>query len=160
VLLGTTAEKLEKVGIQTLAVIGSSADRARLYLRYRPTRCLVGGDPDLATHQAYGVPRGAISPEIWAAVESGAAELARQLRLPATEGTAFEAIDRLDGFQTDESDRRDLERHQAQFTAQFLIDRRGIVRWSNIECARDGLAGVDKFPTDEQILAAARALDD
>ena len=51
-----------------------------------------------------------------------------------------------------------VSRHQVQFTGQFLVDRHGIVRWAHIECARDGLAGIDKFPTDEELLAAPRAL--
>jgi len=67
-------------------------------------------------------------------------------------------VERLDGFQVGESDQTDLDRHQAQFTAQFLVDRQGIVRWANIECARDGLAAIDRFPTDEEILTRARAI--
>jgi hypothetical protein len=39
-----------------------------------------------------------------------------------------------------------------------LIDREGIVRWANIECAGEGLAGVGKFPTDAEILTAVRTL--
>jgi hypothetical protein len=42
--------------------------------------------------------------------------------------------------------------------AQFLIDRNGIVRWANIECATDGLAGLGRFPSDEEIFAAVQAL--
>jgi hypothetical protein len=158
VLLGRTAEKLEKVGVQTVAVVGTEVERVRLYLRYRPVRCPVGADPDLAIHRAYGVPRVPVSPELWGAVQSAYTGLAQELRLPLGAGGAPEAIDRLDGYQVTESDQADFQRHQAQFTAQFLIDRDGIVRWANIECARDGLAGIDRFPTDEEILAAAGAL--
>ena len=157
-LLGKTAEKLEAIGVQTLAVVGSDPERVRLYLRYRPTRCIVGGDPELAIHGAYGVPRAPLSPEIWAAVESASVDLAHALQLPITEGRAHEAVGRLDGFQTTADDQADLEKHQGQFTAQFLMDRDGIVRWANVECARDGLAGIDRFPTEEDILTAARAL--
>jgi hypothetical protein len=39
---------------------------------------------------------------------------------------------------------------------QFLIDRKGIVRWINIEGAKDGLAGLERFPSDEEFLLAAR----
>ena len=103
-LLGRTAEKLDRLGVQTLAVVGSSAERVRLYLRYRPVRCLVGADPDLVTHRAYGVPRAPVSPELWSAVESTAVDLARELHLPVPEGGAIEAIRRLDGYQV--TDRR------------------------------------------------------
>ncbi len=50
-----------------------------------------------------------------------------------------------------------MRQHQVQFTAQFLIDRTGVIRWSNVECARDGLVeGLDRFPTDDELLTAAR----
>jgi len=52
----------------------------------------------------------------------------------------------------------DMSRQFPQPKGQFLIDRDGIVRWANIECAVDGLAGVGKFPPEEEILRAARAL--
>lgn len=52
----------------------------------------------------------------------------------------------------------DVQHHQVQFTAQFLVDTGGVVRWANIECARDGLEGLDRFPTDDELLGAARAL--
>ena len=51
-----------------------------------------------------------------------------------------------------------MERQWPQLKGQFLIDRDGIVRWANIECATEGLAGIGKFPSDEEILTAARAL--
>jgi len=38
-----------------------------------------------------------------------------------------------------------------------VIDRDGIVRWADIECATEGLAGVGKIPSEEVILNAARA---
>ena len=41
---------------------------------------------------------------------------------------------------------------------QFLVDRDGIVRWVNIEGATEGLAGLEKFPTDEELLIAAQRL--
>jgi len=51
-----------------------------------------------------------------------------------------------------------MDRQWPQLKGQFLIDRDGIVRWANIECAKDGLAGLGKDPTEETILSAARAL--
>jgi hypothetical protein len=41
---------------------------------------------------------------------------------------------------------------------QFLVDREGIVRWVNIEGEKEGLAGLEKFPTDDEFIAAARRL--
>jgi hypothetical protein len=51
-----------------------------------------------------------------------------------------------------------MERQWPQLKGQFLIDRDGIVRWANVECGAEGVAGVGKFPTEEEILAVAREL--
>ena len=156
--LGTTAEKLQRVGVETLAIVGSKVERARFFLRLRPVRHPVGADPDLITHRAYGVPRTAVTPEIMQAVHAAYDTLARELKVEVRDGNARDAIGRLDGFEVTESETAEFQRHQVQFTGQFLMDQDGIVRWSNIEGAQEGLAGVDKFPTDEVLLAAARAL--
>ncbi len=156
--LGITAEKLLEVGVQTLAIVATAAERARLYFRFRPPRCAVGADPDLVTHRAYGVPQTAKTPEIVQAIDSRRADLGRELRLQVPAGELLDAFNRQDGFTPTESDHAERQRHQAQFTGQFLVDRDGIVRWVNLECAQEGLAGKDKFPTEEEVLAAARAL--
>jgi hypothetical protein len=69
-----------------------------------------------------------------------------------------EALDKIQGFTPTEVDRRDGERQFPQLKGQFLVDRDGIVRWANIECATEGLAGIGKFPTDEELVKAARGL--
>jgi hypothetical protein len=38
------------------------------------------------------------------------------------------------------------------------VDRNGVVRWANVECAAEGLPGFGKFPTAEALLRAARAI--
>ncbi len=157
-LLATTAEKLQAIGVATLAIVASKAERARLFFRYRPVRCAVGADPDLLTHRAYGVPHTAVSPEVMQAIGGAYRTLARELKLGVPDDQARDAIGRLDGFEVMESESAEFQRHQVQFTAQFLVDRHGIVRWANIECAQDGLPGIDKFPTEQELLAAARAL--
>ena len=157
-LLGKTAEKLKEAGVQTLAVVATHAPRARLFFRFRPVRFPVGADPDLITHRAYGLPQAAVTPEITQAIDAVAANLARELRLSVPDGGALAAIDGLDGYARTEVDDADFQRHQVQFVGQFLVDGAGIVRWTNIECQRDGLAGIDKFPTDEELLSVARTV--
>jgi hypothetical protein len=68
------------------------------------------------------------------------------------------AVARLDGYTETATDHADLQRQWPQLKAQYMIDRDGIVRWANIECATEGVAGVGKFPPEEAILAAARAV--
>ena len=77
-------------------------------------------------------------------------------RLPI--GAASAALDKLHGYTPSEVDLRDAERQFPQLKGQFLVDRDGIVRWVNVEGADEGLAGIGKFPTTEQLLEAARAL--
>jgi hypothetical protein len=48
-----------------------------------------------------------------------------------------------------------MERQFPQLKGQFLIDADGIVRWANVECSNEGIAGVGKFPSDDELLAAA-----
>ena len=47
--------------------------------------------------------------------------------------------------------------HGGQLDGYFLLDRDGIVRWAHIE-AGERMADLGKFPTEADILAAARAL--
>ena len=159
--LGITRQKLKAVGVEVLAIAGMPAERMRLYYRFRPVGVPVAADPDLATHRAYGVPQPALTQDILQAVASRHVDLARELQIPAADLAGIKsALARRDGFEpvdAEQIDRRDWsEKYGGQFTGQFLVDREGIVRWVNIEGARDGLAGLEKFPTDEEFLAAAR----
>ena len=70
---------------------------------------------------------------------------------------AAEAISKLDGYAANPTDQADMQRQWPQLKGQFLIDRDGVVRWANVE-ASDGLTGLGKFPSRDEILAAARAL--
>jgi hypothetical protein len=150
------AQKLEALGVRTLGVVATEPERARLYFRFRRPRMPMGADPGLTTHRAYGLPNMPPSAELWEAAERAAV---RELRLPESPaGGAYAQLGRHDGYQVTQADQADFERHQAQLTGQFLIDRAGLVRWANIECARDGLAGVDRLPPEDEILEAARAL--
>jgi len=97
------------------------------------------------------------------AVASRHVDLARELRIPATDLAGIKsALCLRDGFepvQSELKDRRDWsERHGGQLIAQVLVDRDGIVRWVNIEGATEGLAGLEKFPTDEEFVVAAQQL--
>jgi len=157
--LHLTAPKLKEAGVETVAVIAAAPDRARMFYRLRPLSMAVAADPDLVTHHAYGVPRMASSPEMRTLIRDKAAELLAERQAPPASGDeALDGLDRLDGYARTEDDRAEGRRHGIQFTAQFLVDRDGIVRWTNIECAREGLAGFEKFPAQADLLTATRAL--
>jgi alkyl hydroperoxide reductase subunit AhpC len=156
--LGMTREKLKAVGVEALGIVGTTPERARLFFRFRPTRLPLVADPELTTHRAYGVPRPELTPQLKQAYHSVRVNADGELPEPLLVPEASAALDRLDSFEPTETDLEDRERQFPQLEGQFLVDREGIVRWVHIECSEDGLAGVGKVPTDEEILAAARAL--
>jgi hypothetical protein len=153
-----TAGRLGELGVQTLVILATGMDRARLYFRFRPPRCEVVVDPELITHRAYGVPQTERMPEFLRINRSNYAELARQENLQVPAAEAYDALNRLDGFTLTEDDAAERARHKVQFTGHFLVDRDGVVRWLTIEGSQEGLAGLGKFPTDEELLSAARLL--
>ena len=90
-------------------------------------------------------------------------DFAHRLEIATTDQAGIkEALCERDGFEPMDAelkDRRDWsDRHGAQMIGQFLVDRDGIVRWVNIEGEKEGLAGLEKFPTDDEFLAAAQRL--
>ena len=143
--LGGTQEKLRGLGVETLAVVATELDNAKLYFKYRPARVALAADPDLVTHRAYGLPRVEMTDELMRELEA----------LPVSELAA--RLDEADAFKRTPADLRDIDRQWPQLKGQFLIDRDGIVRWAHIECT-DGLAGIGKFPSDQELLAVAGSL--
>jgi hypothetical protein len=161
--LGTTRQKLQALGVEALAIVPMQPERLRLYYRFRPVNVPVAADPEMVTHRAYGVPQPALTPDILQAVESRHVDLARKLQIPATDLAGIKSVlAQQDGFQPIEAelkDRRDWsDRYGGQMIGQFLVDRDGIVRWANIEGEKEGLPGLEKFPADDEFMAAAQQL--
>jgi hypothetical protein len=76
--------------------------------------------------------------------------------LPVRE--AGDEITKTDGYVMNKTDGKEIEWQWPQLKGQFLIDRDETVRWANIECAREGLAGIGGFSSAEEITAAAQDL--
>jgi peroxiredoxin len=155
--LGGTREKLRGLGVDTLAVVATEVDNARLYFKYRPARVELAADPDLRTHRAYALPR--LDPEqVMRALASVRVNPTGELPEPLPAAEVGALLDQKDGFTRTAADLRDIDRQWPQVKGAFLIDRDGIVRWAHIECADDGVAGLGKFPSDDELLAAARSI--
>jgi peroxiredoxin len=156
--MGKVESKLKALGVETLGVVATARENAQVYFKFRPTRLRLASDPELSTHRAYGVPKPEPTPQFMKEMEKVRInpEGVFPEPLPVMEAAGVTA--KLDGYSESDADKADLERQWPQLKAQFLIDRDGIVRWANVECATEGIAGVGKFPSDEEILAAARAL--
>ena len=165
--LGTTQEKLKVVGVETVAVVNTPADRARLYFTYRPTRVLLAADPSATTHRAFGVPAfevvedeaaaqwpwRATMPQFQAALINPTGELAS----PRNGFEANVALNEKDGFKPTAVDEQIVAAHGSQLAGHFLIDRHGIVRWAHVEAAAR-ITDIGRFPADDEILSAVGAL--
>lgn len=156
--LGVTSDKLRALGVETLAVVATSVDNARLYVKHRPTRAPLAADPACATHRAYGLPKAEMNAEMVAVLQATKVNPTGELSEPMGIMDAAQALDRVHQFTASETDQNDQSRQAGQLKGQFLVDRDGIVRWANVECATEGLAGLGKFPTADALLAAARAV--
>jgi peroxiredoxin len=149
--MAITAGKLRGAGVETLGVVATAAERARLYYRYRPVPIPLAADPDLSTHRAYGLPGLALTPELNQAIDAASLQFARELGVPARPGTAHEDVSGFDGYTVSKEDHADFDRHQAQMIGQFLIDGDGVVRWAHVE------QSPGDFPSEAELLATVRA---
>jgi peroxiredoxin len=156
--MGRNEGKLKALGVETLGVVATPPDNARLYFKFRPTRLRLAADPELFTHRAYGVPKPAATPELMNAIETVAVNPTGELPEPLPIGQAAVKLAEIDGYTNTEVDKADLNRQWPQLKGFFLIDREGIVRWNYIECATEGYAGIGKLPAEQEVLSAARAL--
>lgn len=156
--MGKVESKLKALGVETLGVVATAPENARLYFKFRPTRLRLASDPGLSTHRAYGLPKPAATPEFMKGMATVQINPNGEFPEPLPIMEAAVATGTQDGYTGNDTDKAEMERQWPQLKGQFLIDRDGIVRWANVECATEGLAGVGKFPSDEEILTAARAL--
>jgi peroxiredoxin len=158
--MAATSGKLKPLGVESLAVVGTELENARLYFRFRPTSLALGADPQLTTHRRYGVPRPEPTAELMQTIEGIRINPTGEFPDPLPIMVAGEALNTLDGFQPTATDQREAQSNFTQMKGQFLIDRQGVVRWANIECGQEGLSGLGKFPTQDELLAAARVVTD
>ena len=102
--LGTTQEKLQAVGIETLAIVATKPERARLYFQFHPTRVSLAADTELTTHQAYGLPKPVLTPEVLEAAQPLRINPTGDLPEPVPLLQGTDILNRLDGFQLTETD--------------------------------------------------------
>lgn len=153
--LGGTQEKLRELGVETLAVVATELDNARLYFKYRPARVSLAADPELVTHRAFGLPRRHVDDALMEAYKSVPINPTGELSEPLPLAELGPLLDRADGFERNAADLRDIERQWPQAKGQFLIDRDGIIRWAHTESADEPIQNIGKFPTDDELLAFA-----
>ena len=157
VQLGAMEDKLKTLGVQSLAVVATDPVHARVYFKFRPTRLRLASDPALSIHRAFRVPKPEATPEMVQAIGEVRVNPFGDLPEPLPLQDLAAKLTAEDGYTGTPNDQADIERQWPQLKALYMIDRNGIVRWAEIECAKEGLAGIGKLPSDEVILGAARA---
>jgi AhpC/TSA family len=182
VQLGGARDRLQQLGVETLAVVASDPKRASLYVRHRPARVPLVADPDLLTHRAYGLETSPVTPEIKQAWEkmqfrldevavspTDLSELTASLRATQKDPTSgterlipfrdFVAITRrLYPYEMTQSDQQHRTPNGALWTGQFLVDWDGVVRWTKVQRATRPPAGLGNYPSEEELVVAALAL--
>ena len=165
--LGASQPALWTLGVETLAVVNTPLDRARLYFRYRPTPVTLLSDPHCETHRAFGIPRIEFlaeddGPGQWPRTRPQDFAAARidptgELGQPTQPMEANGVLNRKDAFELTKADEEIFEAHGTQFAGQFLIDREGVVRWRWTE-APQSAGELCRFPSGQEILEAARQM--
>src|SRR5262245_52428570 len=117
--MGTTESKLKDVGVETLGVVATTPENARLYFKFRPTRLRLLADPELTTHRAYGLPKPAATPELMREMESVRINPTGELPEPLPISQAAGTIAKLDGYTENQTDKGDMERQWPQLKGQF-----------------------------------------
>ncbi|MEJ6849746.1 peroxiredoxin-like family protein [Sinorhizobium fredii] len=141
---------LREKGVQSLAVVNTPVERARLYFRYHPIPgLLAASDPVRASHRAFGLP------EVGAdAVMAILIDLPGELPEPMGVVEMDEFLNKKEGYDVTQADQQMMTSDQEQLVGQFLIDREGIVRWTFTEVLESGLQTF-KTPNPEELMSAA-----
>jgi hypothetical protein len=166
VLLSRARAALAEAGVDILAVVNTPRDRARMYFEYRPAPFVILADPEAVSHRAFGVPAITFTsgetgrwPDgfPFRAFASTLVNPTGELMAPSTPFETNTALNAMDGFQLTPVDEQIFATHGTQLVGHFLIDRLGIVRWTDIE-APTGPSEIGILPKPDDLIAAARAL--
>ena len=139
---------LNAKGIESLTVVNTPIERARLYLRYHPMLgLLAASDPERASHRAFGLPNMQITEDesAWpqkvsmSDVKSMRVNLPGEMPEPMDPFAALEYLNKKDSYDITEADQQMMATGVGQLVGQFLLDRDGVVRWTFSEVLDGGL---------------------
>lgn len=154
---------LREKGIESLTVVNTPIDRARLYFRYHPLpNLLAASDPERVSHRAFGLPNLQFTEDEdeWPHKLAKKTAMAMLIDMPGELPTAMDPwaassyLDKADGYQIMQDDERMIAAGEGQLVGEFLLDRDGIVRWSFTEATNDG-RNMFGMPRREELMSAA-----
>ncbi|MEF0939341.1 peroxiredoxin-like family protein [Rhizobium sp. BR 362] len=156
-------DALQEKGIDSLTVVNTPIERARLYFRYHPLpNLLAASDPERVSHKAFGLPNIQFTEaeNNWPhkvsmdAVMSMRIDMPGELPEPMNPIAAMEFLDKADGYEFTEDDKRMIATGEGQLVGEFLLDRDGVIRWSFTEVEEAGrhMFGI---PAPREVMSAA-----
>ncbi|RDL50075.1 Thiol-disulfide oxidoreductase ResA [Ensifer sp. M14] len=154
---------LREKGIESLTVVNTPIDRARLYFRYHPLpNLLAASDPERVSHRAFGLPNLQFTEDEdeWPHKLAKKTAMAMLIDMPGALPTAMDPwaasafLDKADGYEIMQDDERMIAAGEGQLVGEFLLDRDGIVRWSFTEATADG-HNMFGMPRREELMSAA-----
>ena len=154
---------LREKGVESLAVVNTPIERARLYFRYHPMPdLLAASDPERNSHRAFGLPNLEFTEDKteWPYKMSGPDLVAIRMDMPEDLPepmdvlTAFDTLNKKDGYDVTEDDQRMIATGNGQLFGQFLLDRDGVVRWTFTEVPEGGRR-MFGAPSREELMSAA-----
>jgi peroxiredoxin len=156
-------DALQEKGIDSLTVVNTPIERARLYFRYHPLpNLLAASDPERVSHKAFGLPNIQFTEaeNNWPhkvsmdAVMSMRIDMPGELPEPMNPIAATEFLDKADGYEFTEDDKRMIATGEGQLVGEFLLDRDGVIRWSFTEVEEAGrhMFGI---PAPREVMSAA-----
>ncbi|WP_026618979.1 peroxiredoxin [Ensifer sp. WSM1721] len=157
---------LREKGVNSLAVVNTPVERARLYFRYNPIPgLLAASDPERASHRAFGLPLVEFTDDKteWPhklgmdAVMTMRVEWPGELPEPMDPATAGDLLNKKDGYEMMEADQQVRVPDHMQLVGHFLLDREGVVRWSFTEVEEEG-RNMDRALNPKELMSAASQL--
>ncbi len=154
---------LREKGVQSLAVVNTPVERARLYFRYHPIAdLLAASDPARASHRAFGLPilEFTENETDWPSkvgmdvVMTMRVDRPEELPEPMNPATAGDLLSEKDRYEITEADKQVSIAGHMQLVGHFLLDREGVVRWSFTEVEEDG-RNVCQALNPEELMSAA-----
>jgi peroxiredoxin len=156
------AGDLKQKGVDSLTVVNTPINRARLYFRYHPIpSMLAASDPERVSHRAFGLPNLIFTDQetSWPRQVNMDQVKAIKVDQPYLPGpmdvfSAIEYLDKTDQYEHTDEDQQAMAGGYGQLVGQFLLDRDGVVRWAFTEYPDNGRHMFDA-PTRQEVMSAA-----
>ena len=157
---------LREKGVESLTVVNTPIDRARLYFRYHPIpNFLAAADPQRASHEAFGLPNLQFTENETAWPHKVSFSDVKTMRLsipndmpdPMEPFAALDYLNKKDAYDITPADEQIIAGGVGQLVGQFLLDREGIVRWTFTEVDEGGRR-MFAAPNGDEVMSAAAQL--